>query len=233
MPFFYSGQHPGPLYTYERLQEIRNTSPPPGWPFREIYRINGLCTSSPPPAAVRWLLGDLRLPSSQSASFPNKVVSLASTPHLIYWPVVLQAKRASAQFSRSVVSKSLQAHGWQHTRPPCPSLTPGVHPDSCPLSRWCHPAMSSSVELRLGKNIRGSNTPCVVVVPKGKGAPKKTSLGPWDGQVWTSFHRLPNKCLHVWLNLAGELPSLNPGAKLWWNNPHLSWIFQQPLWSSK
>ena len=52
---------------------------------------------------------------------------------------------SSFQFSRSVMSNSLQPHGLQHTRPPCPSLTPGVHPNSCPLSQWCHPAISSSV----------------------------------------------------------------------------------------
>ena len=40
---------------------------------------------------------------------------------------------------------SLWAHELQHTRPPCPSPTPGVHSNSCPLSRWCHPAISSSV----------------------------------------------------------------------------------------
>ena len=51
----------------------------------------------------------------------------------------------SVQFSRSVVSKSLQPHGLQHARPPCPSPTPRVHPNSCPLSWWCHPAISSSV----------------------------------------------------------------------------------------
>ena len=51
----------------------------------------------------------------------------------------------SVQFSRSVVSDSLQPHESQHTRPPCPSPTPGVHSDSCPSSRWCHPAISSSV----------------------------------------------------------------------------------------
>ena len=49
------------------------------------------------------------------------------------------------QFSHSVVSDSLRAHEPQHTRPPCPSPTPGVHPNPCPLSRWCHPAISSSV----------------------------------------------------------------------------------------
>ena len=39
----------------------------------------------------------------------------------------------------------LQPHEWQHTRPPCPSPTPRVHSNSCPLSRWWHPAISSSV----------------------------------------------------------------------------------------
>ena len=49
------------------------------------------------------------------------------------------------QFSHSVVSDSLLPHESQHTRPPCPSPTPGVHSNSRPLSRWCHPAISSSV----------------------------------------------------------------------------------------
>ena len=49
---------------------------------------------------------------------------------------------SSVQFSHSVVSKSLQPHRLQHTRPPCPSPTPGVHPNSCPLSQWCHPTTS-------------------------------------------------------------------------------------------
>ena len=51
----------------------------------------------------------------------------------------------SVQFSRSVVSDSLRPHESQHARPPCPSPTPGVHSNSCPSSRWCHPAISSSV----------------------------------------------------------------------------------------
>ena len=51
------------------------------------------------------------------------------------------------QFSRSVVSDSLQPHEQQHARPPCPSPTPGVHPNSCPLNWWCHPTISSSVVL--------------------------------------------------------------------------------------
>ena len=52
---------------------------------------------------------------------------------------------SSVQFSRSVMSDSLQPHESQHSRPPCPSQTPRVYSNSCPSSQWCHPAISSSV----------------------------------------------------------------------------------------
>ena len=52
---------------------------------------------------------------------------------------------SSVHFSRSVVSDSLRPHESQHTRPPCPSPTPGVYSNSCPSSQWCHPTISSSV----------------------------------------------------------------------------------------
>ena len=48
-------------------------------------------------------------------------------------------EKVSVQFNHSVMSDCLRPHGLQHARPPCPSLTPGVYSDSCPLSRWCHP----------------------------------------------------------------------------------------------
>ena len=51
----------------------------------------------------------------------------------------------SFQLSRSVMSDSLQLHGLQHTRLPCPSSTPRAYSNSCPLSQWCHPSISSSV----------------------------------------------------------------------------------------
>ena len=53
--------------------------------------------------------------------------------------------RDQVQFSHSVLSDTLRTHGLQHTRPPCPSPTPGVYPNPCPLSWWCHPTISSSV----------------------------------------------------------------------------------------
>ena len=54
---------------------------------------------------------------------------------------------STVQFSRSVVSDSLRPHEPQHARPPCPSPTPGVHPNPCPLNQWCHPTILSSAIL--------------------------------------------------------------------------------------
>ena len=60
----------------------------------------------------------------------------------VWWVL---ARFSSVQFSRSVVSNSLQPHEPQYTRPPCPSPTLRVHPNPCPLSQWCYPTISSSV----------------------------------------------------------------------------------------
>ena len=73
---------------------------------------------------------------------------------LSYWVKYIRQRKtsiischwfSSVHFSRSVASDSLQPHGLQNTRPPCPSPTPGVDSNSCPLSWWCHPTISSSV----------------------------------------------------------------------------------------
>ena len=76
--------------------------------------------------------------------FANKVLSSQSdgfpSSHVWMWE-----KWRKWKWSRSVMSNSLQPHESQHTRPPCPSPTPGVHSNSRPLSRWCHSAISSSV----------------------------------------------------------------------------------------
>ena len=59
--------------------------------------------------------------------------------------ILISVERPSVQFSRSVVSNSLQPHESRHARPPCLSPTPGVYSNSHPSSQWCHPAISSSV----------------------------------------------------------------------------------------
>ena len=68
---------------------------------------------------------------------PVNIKSLCTCHRMTLW--------CSVQFSRSVMSDSLQPHKLQHDRPPCPSPTPRVHSNSCPSSWWCHQAISSSV----------------------------------------------------------------------------------------
>ena len=65
--------------------------------------------------------------------------------HSVVWEKVGNDWSNLVQFSRSVVSDSLQPHGLQHARFPCPSPIPGACSNSCPLSWWCHPTVSSSV----------------------------------------------------------------------------------------
>jgi len=65
--------------------------------------------------------------------------------HMKTHSTFLAIQFSSVQFSHSVVSDSLRPHESQHTRPPYPSLTPRVHPNTCPSSQSCHPAISSSV----------------------------------------------------------------------------------------
>ena len=71
-------------------------------------------------------------------------LSHTSKPQQLNHPEVDVSLLSSVQFSDSVMSDSLQPHGSQHTRPPCPP-TSGVHWDSRPSSQWCHPAISSTV----------------------------------------------------------------------------------------
>ena len=79
---------------------------------------------------------------------------------------------SSVQFSHSVVSDSLQPHELQHARLPCPSPTPRVYSNSCPLSQWCHPAISSSV---------GPFSSCPQSLP-APGSFPMSQLFAWGGQ---------------------------------------------------
>ena len=92
-------------------------------------------------------LGGLSFPT------PGVLLTQGSNLCLLQWQVDSsslnhqgspETQISSVQFNHSVGSNSLQSHGVQHTRPPCPFPTPGVYSDSCPLSLWCHPTISSS-----------------------------------------------------------------------------------------
>ena len=102
--------------------------------------------------------------------------------YLLYDSTYIQF--SSVQFSRSVVSDSLQPHESQHTRPPCPSPTPGVHSDSHPSSQWCHPAISSSVV---------SFSSCPQSLPASKSFPISQLCMRWPKYWSFSFSIIPSK----------------------------------------
>ena len=74
----------------------------------------------------------------------SKLTEVNMSLYVIRW-FLLSSLHIPYQLSRSVVSESLQPHELQQVRPSCPSSTPGVNPNSCPLRRWCHPTISSSI----------------------------------------------------------------------------------------
>ena len=79
--------------------------------------------------------------------FANVILCSEQLINKISWSFFFKKNtlsKDSVQFSHSIVSDSLQPHGLQHARLPCPSPTPGVYSNSCPLSRWCHPTISYS-----------------------------------------------------------------------------------------
>ena len=99
-------------------------------------------TTKPASPPVIQPKGHENLRHSQSSSFSWHFRCGTNGP---LFPCRWGLARASVQFSGSVMSDSLRPHESQHTRPPCPSLTPRVHSDSRPLSPWCHLPISSSV----------------------------------------------------------------------------------------
>ena len=111
---------------------------------------------------------------------------------------------SSVQFSCSVVSDSLRPHESQHARPPCPSPSPGVHSNSRPFSRWCHPAISSSVV---------PFSSCLQSLPASESFPM-SQLFAWGGQsagVSASASVLPMKTQDwsllgwiVWISLQSK-----------------------------
>ena len=129
--------------------------------------------------------------------FPEEISNLSPFVVFFYY---------SVQFSRSVMSDSLWPHEPQHARLLCPSPTPGAHPNSCPLSQWCHPTISSSVvpfsSCTQSFPASGSFQMSQLLVSSGQsiGVSASTSDLPmntqdWSPLGWTSWISLQSKGL--------------------------------------
>ena len=148
---------------------------------------------------------------------------------------------SSVKFSHSVMSDSLRPHGLQHARPPCPSPTPGVYPNSCWLSPWCHPTIASSVipfsshpqSFRVswsfpmsqffasgGQSIRVSASTSVL--------PMNTQ--DWSPLGWTSWISLQSKGLsRVFSNTTVQKHQFFSAQLSLYSNSHIhTWLLEKP-----
>ena len=142
------------------------------------------------------------------------------------------------------MSNSLQPHGLQHARPPCPSPTPRVYSDSCPLSWWCHPTISSSVvpfsSCPQSFSAPGSSPMSQVFAWSGQsiGVSASTSVLPmntqdWSPLGWTSWISLQSKGLsRVLSNTAVQKHQFFGSQLSSQSNSHVhTWLVEKPkLW---
>ena len=115
--------------------------------FWSLFILPSLCHKSPQsdPRQIRISPNHLAWKrNKQTWSYFLKFI-ISSLCVCILWDIYIYMVVSSVHFSRSIVYNTLQPRGLQHTRPLCPSPTPGVYSNSCPLSPWCHPAISSSI----------------------------------------------------------------------------------------
>ena len=96
-------------------------------------------------AACQGIIHAENLKMSRTYILPSEIKPYIWTYGMMYHKTLESHSMWSVQFSHSVVSNSLWPHGLQHARLPCSSLTPIACSNSCPLSRWCHPAITSSI----------------------------------------------------------------------------------------
>ena len=143
-------------------------------------------------------------------------------------------------FSRSVVSDSLWPHGLQHARLPCPSPSPQVCSDSCPLSRWCHPTISSFVvpfsSCLQSFPASGSFQMSQLFVSGGQsiGVSASTSVLPmniqdWFPLGWTGWISLQSKGLsRVFSNTTVQMHQFFSTQPSLWSSCHIcTWVLEK------
>ena len=150
----------------------------------------------------------------------------------------------SDQLSCSVVSDSLRPHGLQHSRPLCPSPAPGVYSNSCPLSWWCHPTISSSI-VPFSSHLQsfpalGSFQMSQLFASGGQsiGVSALTSILPmntqdWSPSEWTAWISLQSKGLsRVFSNITVQKHQFFGAQPSSQSNSHIhTWLLEKPqLW---
>ena len=148
---------------------------------------------------------------------------------------------SSVQFSHSVMSDSLRPHGLQHARSPCPSPTPGVYSNSCALSRWCHPIVSSSAipfsSYLQSFPVSGSFPVSQFFTSGGQsiGVSASTSVLPmntqdWFPLGWTGWISLQSKGLpRVFSNTTVQKHWFFGAQLSLWSNSHIhTWLLERP-----
>ena len=153
---------------------------------------------------------------------------------------IISYNKYSVQFSNSVMSDSLRSHGLLYTRPPCPSPTPGVYPNSCPLSRWCHPIILSSVipfSSCLQSFPASESFPMSQFFTSGGqsiGVSALTSVLPvntqdWSPLGWTGWISLHSKELsRVFSNTIVQKHQFFSAQSLWSNSHIHTWPLEKP-----
>ena len=148
----------------------------------------------------------------------------------------------SVQFSRSVVSNSLQPHGLQHARPPCPSPTSGAYPNSCPSRHWCYPTISSSVipfsSCPQSFPASGSFPMSQFFALGGQSIGASASVllmnsQDWSPLGWTGWISLQSKGLsRVFSNTTVQRHQFFSAQLSLWSNSHIcTWLLEKPqLW---
>ena len=157
---------------------------------------------------------------------------------------MLNITNYSVQFSHSVMSDSWQPHESQHARPPCPSPMPGVCSNSCPLSWWCHPTISSSV-VPFSSSLQsfpasGSFQMSQLFTSDGQNirVSASTSALPMNIQDWfplglTGLISLQSKGLsRVFSNSTVQKHEFFGAQPSLWSNSHIhTWLLEKPkLW---
>ena len=197
--------------------------------YTELYLFVLQCIILPP-SAPTWTIA------------PNSFL-MPSLFFLFFFLLYIQfssVQFSSVQFICSVVFNSLQLHGLQHSRPPCPSATPGIYPNSCPLSQWCHPTISSSVtpfsscpqsfpasETFQMSQFFTSGGQSIGVLASTSVLPMNTQ--DWSPLEWTGWISLQSKGLsRLFFNTTVQ--KHQPGAQpSLWSNSHIhTWLLEKP-----